>query len=111
MTTSMMTWIIAPVDRNPDQNDADGDGIGDVCEGNANCPVVTVYGNHSFEAKLLRNYRDIILSTTSEGRELIKLYYQWSPSIVKALDNDESFKKEFEAMINTVLPMIEKLIE
>jgi rhodanese-related sulfurtransferase len=100
-----------PGQRNPDQNDADGDGIGDVCEGNANCPVVTVYGNHSFEAKLLRNYRDIILSTTSEGRKLIKLYYQWSPSIVKALDNDESFKKEFKAMINTVLPMIEKLIE
>lgn len=100
-----------PGQRNPDQNDADGDGTGNECEDNSNCPIITLYGNHSFEAELLRNYRDNVLSTTPEGRELIKLYYQWSPVIVGATEGDEEFKEEFKAMINAVLPMIEKVIE
>jgi hypothetical protein len=48
------------------------------------------------------------LNKTSEGQELIKLYYQWSPVLVKAMEGDEEFKGEVKRMIDSVLPMIEK---
>jgi len=40
------------------------------------------------------------------GQELIRLYYQWSPIIVKAMEDDEEFKEEAKEMIYGVLPMI-----
>jgi hypothetical protein len=48
------------------------------------------------------------MSKTSEGQELIKLYYQWSPVLVKAMEADEEFKGEIKGMIDSVLPMIGK---
>jgi len=51
------------------------------------------------------------LNQTKEGEELIKLYYQWSPVIVKAMEEDEEFKKEVKAMIDGVLPLIREEIE
>jgi len=59
----------------------------------------------------MRNFRDNILSKTPEGRELIKLYYQWSPAIVKAMEEDEEFKGDVKEMIDGVLPLIEGEVE
>ena len=42
-----------------------------------NCPIVLIFGEASDEVQLLREFRDSILSQTIEGKELIKLYYQW----------------------------------
>lgn len=69
------------------------------------CPVTEIYGQHSEEAEFLRNVRDGILSKTLEGRELIKFYYQWSPTLVKAMKEDEKFKQEVKAVIDELLPM------
>ena len=70
------------------------------------CLIENVYGEDSEKVKLLRYYRDNILSKTPEGRELIKLYYLWSPSIVKVIEENEEFKEEVKQMIDGVLPMI-----
>jgi hypothetical protein len=88
---------------NPDQKDSDSDGIGDAC---SLCPVEKVYGETSKEAECLRYFRDNILNQTLRGEELIKLYYQWSPAIVKAMEEDEAFKEEVKEMIDGILGLI-----
>jgi hypothetical protein len=70
------------------------------------CVPETIYGEHSQEVQILRYLRDNILSKTQEGQELIRLYYQWSSVLVKAMEEDEAFKQEIKDMIDEVLPMI-----
>ena len=75
------------------------------------CPSIEMYGQNSLEVTFLRAVRDNLLSQTAEGQELIKLYYQWSPVIVKAMEEDETFKQELKDMIDKLLPAIEKTVE
>ena len=70
-----------------------------------------IYGENSEEVQVLRNFRDDVLSQTPEGREIIKLYYEWGPIIVKAMGEDEEFKEEMKEMIDKILPMIEEAVE
>ena len=70
------------------------------------CAVVKIYGEHSEQTQSLRYLRDEVLSQTPEGQEIIRLYYQWNPAIVKAMEEDEDFKKDVKEMINGVLPLI-----
>lgn len=100
-----------PDTSNPTQEDTDEDGAGDACDRNSKCPVIKIYGNLSCETELLRNFRDNVLSNTREGQELIKLYYQWGPVIVRAIEEDKKFEKKVKEIIDSVLPMIEKVIE
>jgi hypothetical protein len=65
-----------------------------------------LYREHSEETEFLRSVRDNILSQTPEGQEIIRLYYEWSPSIVKAMEENEEFKQEMKVMIDGVLPLI-----
>jgi pimeloyl-ACP methyl ester carboxylesterase len=97
-----------PLNFNSDQADTDGDGAGDICDSNPNCSVITIYGNHSDETAMLRHFRDDFLSKSQEGKELIKLYYQWSPAIVRAMEADENFKEDVQDMVDGVLEMMEK---
>ena len=66
-----------------------------------------MYGSSSVKTKALRYLRDNVLSKTHEGRELIKLYYQWSPVIVRAMEGDEDFKEDVKAMVDEILGMVE----
>jgi len=75
------------------------------------CPTEFIYGEDSEETELLRQYRDDVLMQTPEGRELIKLYYFWSPTIVRAMEDDEEFKEEVTEIIDTYLPMIKDSVE
>lgn len=70
------------------------------------CPTESIYGEHSDDIELLRNFRDSVLNNTPEGKELIRLYYEWSPTIVQAMVEDEEFKKEVKEMIDGLLPLI-----
>jgi hypothetical protein len=47
-----------------------------------------------------------VLARTPEGRELIRLYYQWSPAIVKGMEEDEEFKEEVREMVDGILELI-----
>ena len=75
------------------------------------CPLIQIYGVDSTETELLRKYRDGILSKTSTGREIIRLYYEWSPVIASAIEEDHEFKEKLKELIDEMLPMIEELVE
>ena len=70
------------------------------------CLAKEIYGGYSEETDLLRHFRDNVLTKTPEGQEIIRLYYQWSPAIVKAMKEDEVFKAELKEMIDGILPII-----
>jgi hypothetical protein len=71
------------------------------------CPTQEIYGNASPEIRLLRNFRDTILSTTPGGQELIKLYYTWSPFLVQAMREDEELKKQLKETVDKILQVID----
>jgi hypothetical protein len=70
------------------------------------CPSKKIYGEHSEEVELLRYIRDNVLNKTPEGQALIRLYYEWSPVVVKAMENDEVFKEDVKEMIDGVLGLV-----
>jgi len=80
-------------------------------QNNQVCFVEKIYGEHSKSTEIIRNFRDNILTQTQEGRELIDLYYQWSPSIVKAMEQDDAFRKEVKKLIDGTLLLIRALVE
>ena len=67
--------------------------------------------NSSKETELLRHFRDNVLSQTPEGQEAIKLYYEWSPVIVNAMEEDEEFKENIKEMVDGVLPLIREAVK
>jgi len=97
-----------PDHHNPDQADSDRDSIGDMCDDTDNriCPIEKIYGEHSEKTELLRNFRNSVLNKTKEGQAIIKLYYKLSPEIMRAMEEDEMFKKNVKEMIDGVLPLI-----
>ena len=77
------------------------------CQEDDLCCIEEIYGEVSEGAELLRYFRDTVLNQTPEGRELIRLYYQWSPFIVRAMEEDEEFKQEVKGIIGDVLLLID----
>ena len=41
----------------------------------------------------------------------VSLYYEWSPAIVEAMEEDEGFKEEVKEMIDGILPLIKTEVE
>ena len=70
------------------------------------CLVETVFGESSKDVELLRFFREEVLNKSPEGQEIIKLYYEWSPTIVKAMEEDETFKEQVKEMIDVSLKLI-----
>lgn len=75
------------------------------------CTSELIYGEDSEQTELLRYFRDHVLSQSPEGQELIKLYYQWSPLLLEAMQEDEEFKEEIKEMIDGILPLIEEVLD
>jgi hypothetical protein len=70
------------------------------------CALVAIYGEHSEETEALRYLHDNVLTQTPEGQELIRLYYEWSPAIVKMMENDAEFRAEVKEMTHGILELI-----
>ena len=75
------------------------------------CLALQIYGEGSEEAELLRNFRDNVLMKTPMGQDIIRLYYEWSPTIVTAMEEDEEFKEDVEELIDEILPSIEEMVK
>jgi hypothetical protein len=78
-------------DYNPNQKDTDEDGRGNICD---LCPILAIYGDYTEEIEILRDYRDNELNNSPEGREIIKIYYQWNHVMVNIMEADEELKNE-----------------
>jgi rhodanese-related sulfurtransferase len=101
-----------PEAPNPDQADSDLDGLGDKCDPDTGlCAVEKIYGEYAEETELLRCFRDSILSKTPEGYQLIRLYYEWSPAIVRVLTENRKFMEDVKEIIDDILPLIEREIQ
>jgi hypothetical protein len=75
------------------------------------CLSESIYGGNGEETRLLRHFRDNVLSQTTEGRELINLYYLWSPVIVSAMEGNDEFRTWVKELIDDVLPVIQEAVE
>ena len=67
------------------------------------CPAELIYGKNSQEVQQLKNFRDNILSKTPQGRAIIKLYYDWSPAMVKAMKEAVALKEEVKKLLDGAL--------
>ena len=70
------------------------------------CPILCIYDDYSEETEFLRHIRDNVLNMTQEGQEIIRLYYEWSPIIVKAMKDDEEFEENVKEMIDGVMMLM-----
>jgi hypothetical protein len=70
------------------------------------CPLKVIYGEYSDETERMRYFRDNILRKTPAGQDIIRLYYQWSPLVIRAMEEDEGFKEEVKELVDGVLEMI-----
>jgi hypothetical protein len=75
------------------------------------CAAESIYGEHVAETELLRAYRDNVLSKTPEGYEMIKIYYKFSPTVTKLLENSPQLKKKAKVYIDSMLPAIREKVE
>jgi len=73
-----------------------------------NCFAKEIYGDNSEEAELLRSLRDNVFRKTPERQEIIRLYYEWSPTILQTMNEDEEFRKEVIKTIDTILLLFKK---
>ncbi len=72
------------------------------------CLAVSIYGDDSAEAKLLRTFRDTVLSKTPEGNTIIKLYYAWSPILSWFAERDEKFRQQIQTIMGRALIKLRK---
>jgi hypothetical protein len=70
------------------------------------CPAELIYGKDSAEVQQLRHFRDNVLSKTPQGRAIIELYYDWSPAMVKAMQEAAALRDEVKTAIDTALLML-----
>ena len=90
---------------NAGQEDADKDGVGDTCEDKNNlCPAEMIYGENAEEILLLREFRDIVLSKTAQGQNIIRLYYAVSPALLNMMNQDKAIEYRIRKAIDELLP-------
>jgi len=79
--------------------------------GGEDCPISSALEGDEAQLDAIRVFRDNVLAQTPEGQEIIRLYYQWSPIIVQAMENDAEFKEWVAEQINGILPLVEEAVE
>ena len=73
----------------------------------SSCAAVAVYGENSYEALVLRTFRDDVLRKTAAGRTAIKMYYKMAPMAVTAIEQNKAFKNSAKKVLDTLIPVIE----
>jgi len=75
------------------------------------CLAELLYGKDEDETNLLRAYRDSVLSTTPEGQDIIRMYYEWSPGIRDWVKQDEQLRKDMRTVFDSAVPLIKKQVQ
>jgi hypothetical protein len=84
----------------------DGNSWSEMSIEGSGCIVTYLLEDKPLQLNALRYFRDNVLGKTSEGQAIIKLYYEWSPIIVNAMEEDEDFKAQVKGMIDGILGLI-----
>jgi hypothetical protein len=71
------------------------------------CSATYLFGENDPRLNKLRKFRDDVLSKSPNGRELIQLYYLWSPLIVKAMEEDPMLKEQLKETVGQILKVID----
>jgi hypothetical protein len=74
------------------------------------CPVEAIYGEYAPQTALLRACRDAVARSGPEGRQLIALYYAWSPFIVNALQADATFRQWLKEAMDGLIPLLAQAV-
>jgi hypothetical protein len=83
----------------------------DLKEMGNNCPMEDLYGKNSEEVHILRAFREKVLQNSSQGKQLIQLYYDLSPVIVQLMENNPETKRRIKRTIDSILPVIKDRAE
>ncbi len=67
------------------------------------CPASLLLGSESPKLAMLRQFRDGVLSKTSGGRALIRLYYHVGPMLIQAMEKNEKLKNYMQKMLDGAL--------
>jgi cell wall-associated protease len=75
------------------------------------CFSIFLLGNKDPRLETLRRFRDEVLSKTSSGKKLIRLYYGYSDIIVEILAANPALKNHAKELLEQVIPQIEALVQ
>ena len=67
------------------------------------CVVERIYGENAEETQFLRSFRDSVLTATEEGREIIRVYYELSPLLSDAIQEDGTCATMVREAIHEIL--------
>lgn len=75
------------------------------------CPAMVSLEGNFLGLEMLRMFKENILSKTSLGRKYINLYYEHATEIANCLLADSDLRSQSVAIINKILPKIERLMD
>jgi hypothetical protein len=75
------------------------------------CVAETVYGEHSEEIEVLREYRDKVLCKSATGRQMIKTYYELSPAVSEVLQKNDTARASARRVLDSLMPAIREKVK
>jgi len=93
------------------QEDADNDGSGNVCDDMDLCPAVTVLGRNAPGLDTIRMFRDQVLASNSSGKILIDFYYHKAGELSEIIEQNPQLKEKLEIIIKGLIPMMHMYLD
>lgn len=70
------------------------------------CIVVTLHGDESREAEVLREFRDRYLEKLPMGDRLVELYYRASPAVCSVLERNSRLETVTSSFVSSLAGML-----
>ncbi len=77
---------------------------------NAECPVVSLFGEKSQQVISLRRFRDEILAKNKAGESLVGYYYLHADTITNTFDHHPTVRGSARRVLESLVPILDKLL-